>query len=263
MQNKNIFYYINILALDAPMIGVSWYIYFSKYSNDSYFNNLNCLILFTSIWLGYALDRLLDVRSRKIAELFSSRHKFCKNNEIILWKIWTLVFIFTIFLCLFTLNSENIFAGLVIVSIIALYNIVNQRFSNRGLPKEICVALIFSYGTNFFIEAPNKSINVINFGLLCFINCIIIAYKDKYEDRKAKFISWAHQLDSLTILIFITVSCIYFYISIGEIINPLLLTCLGCLALYSLSNYLSSAQFRLSTETIYILIPLLNIPFQN
>ena len=242
--------------MDAPIISIAWYLYFVQNSVEASFNSIHCIILGTSVWLGYMADRLFDIRSKKEAQLISLRHQFCKEHEFKLWILWLIILIPIAIFSLNTLNNDIFFVGFILITFILLYNCLNQYFSRKGFPKEICVAALFSYGTLFLVESPLKIEEFIHFTLICFLNCLILTHKEKQVDRLMDINSWTHSFNHRSINIIIALFCIYFLIAFQGIFNPFFATCLLCLALHT-KSHLNGEQFRTILESLYAIIPLL------
>ena len=249
--------YLNISAIDAPLISVSWYLYFVQKSAESSFNFNYCLILGLSVWLGYMADRLFDIRFTKEAHFASLRHQFCKKFESALWIFWAIVLTVTVFFSLSYLNSDKIFVGFTLVLFILLYNLLNQYFSQGKFPKEVLVSILFTYGTLFFLEGPLEINNFIHFFLICFLNCLIISNKDKQVDKLMGVRSWAHTFSHRSICVVMSLSCIYYLITFKGVMNPFFTTCLASTILHSVSHRITADKFRVTTETLYTLIPLM------
>ena len=259
MKSYPIWSYCSISALDAPLISIAWYLYFAQNSFNASLNTQHCLILGVSVWLGYMADRLFDIRFKKENQLTSLRHQFCKENEFKLWILWLIILIPIVIFSLNTLNNDKLFVGLTLILFILLYNFLNQYFSRKRFPKEICVAALFSYGTLFLIEEPFKIETFMHFTMICFLNCLILTHKDRPVDKLMGINSWTHPFSHRSISIIIALKCLYFLIVFKSIFNPFLILCIMCLALHHKSNYIGGEKFRVALELLYIAIPLLSI----
>ena len=257
MKSYPIWSYLSISAMDAPLISIAWYLYFAQNTFNTSLNTEHCLILGTSVWLGYMADRLFDCRLKKEVQLFSLRHQFCKENEFKLWILWLIILIPIVIFSLNALNSDKIFAGLILVLFILLYNCLNQYFSRKRFPKEICVAALFSYGTLFLIENPLKIEDFIHLALICFLNCLILTHKEKLVDKLMGINSWTHPFTYRSIFIIIALLCIYFLIALQGLFNPFFAICLLCLVLHAKSHHYDEERFRIILESLYAIIPLL------
>lgn len=256
MKYYPIWSYLSISGMDAPLISIAWYLYFAQNLLNTSLNTQHCLILGVSVWLGYMADRLFDIRFKKEAQLISLRHQFCKENEFKLWILWLIILIPITIFSLNTLNSDKIFAGLILILFILLYNYLNQCFSRKRFPKEICAAALFSYGTLFLIESPLKIEEFIHLTLICFLNCLILTHKEKQVDKLMGINSWTHPFTYRSIFIIIALFCIYFLITFQGIFNPFFATCLLCLVLHIKSHHIDKEKFRITLESLYAIIPL-------
>ena len=256
MKRYPIWSYLSISAMDAPLISIAWYLYFAQNLLNISLNIQHCLILGVSVWLGYMADRLFDIRFKKEAQLISLRHQFCKENEFKLWILWLIILIPITIFSLNTLNNDKIFAGLILILFILLYNCLNQCFSRKRFPKEICVAALFSYGTLFLIENPLKIEEFIHLTLICFLNCLILTHKEKQVDKLMGINSWTNPFTHRSIIIILALFCIYFLIAYQGRFNPFFAICLSCLALHIKSHHIDEERFRIILEFLYAIIPL-------
>ena len=248
--------YLSITAMDAPIISIAWYLYYAQDSFNPSLNLQHCLILGVSVWLGYMADRLFDIQFKKEAKLISLRHQFCKENEFKLWLLWLIILAPITIFSSYVLNSDKLFAGLILILFILLYNCLNQYFSQKRFPKEICVAALFSYGTLFLIEGPFKIEGFIHFTLICFLNCLILTHKEKQIDKLMGINSWTHPFNHRSIIIIIALFCIYFLIAFQGLFNPFFAICLLCFALHIKSDHIDEERFRIILESIYTIIPI-------
>lgn len=249
--------YLSITAMDAPIISIAWYLYFAQNSFNSNLYIQNCLILGVSIWLGYMADRLFDIRLKEEFQLISLRHLFCKENELKLWILWLIVLLQITIFSLNKLNNDKIFVGLMLILFTLLYNCLNQYFSKNRFPKEICVSILFSLGTLFLIEGPFKIKEFIHFTLICFLNCLVLTYKEKHVDKLMGVDSLTHAFTHRSIIVIIALFCLYFLAFFQGIFNPFFAICILCLALHIKSYKINRELFRIIIESAYAIIPLL------
>ena len=169
-----------------------------------------------------------------------------------MWVIWAFVLTITVFLSLYSLNSDKIFVGFIFLLIILLYNFINQFYSKLNLPKEVFVSIIFTYGTLFFTEDPLEISKFINFASICFLNCLIINNKDKQVDKLMGVRSWANTLSHEMISGLIVLCCIYYLITFKGIMNPFFTTCIVGMILHSVSNHIAADKFIVIIESFYL-----------
>lgn len=246
--------YLSISAIDAPLISVAWYAYFVQKTQISDLNIAHCLILGCSVWLGYMADRLFDINFKKEAQFISLRHQFCRQYEPILWTLWATILTFTVILSLNILNSDKIVLCFILILFISLYNLLNQYFTQKKFPKEIFIAALFAYGTLFLIEGPMNINYLLNFCLICFLNCLVINYKEKKVDKLMGVNSLTHLFSHRFILIIISLSCIYYLISFQSIFNPFAILCLINIVLHNTSKYIDTEHYRVINESLYALV---------
>lgn len=176
----------NVLGLDAAAIAMAWMGVFAAYSEGNPPDAATYLVLGLSVWLTYLADRLLDVQNRPMHRLLSKRHRFAKRNRILLWRLWLLVLLFAFALAVFRLNPTQLWKGTILLCVCLAYTVLNQLLSKAYFPKEIFVAGIFAAGTQIFITGANMGPPVLLFGLLCLINCLLIAEKEKAVDARLR-----------------------------------------------------------------------------
>ena len=256
MKRYPIWSYLNITSMDAPMISVAWHLYFCQNAGLTGFEISNYIILCASVWLGYMADRLFDVRQKKSYELFSSRHKFCKDYESKLWILWLIIFIVTVTFSLNILKSDKFVVCFILMLFIALYNYLNFKFSQKKFPKEICVASLFSYGTLILIEKPFALDEFLHFALICFLNCLILTHKNRCADIKMNMNSWSHRFSHQSISMITVLIGIFFIIVLKNLENPFILSCLACLLIHTLFKDINDENFRFALESAYIFIPI-------
>ena len=179
----------NILAIDTALIAILWQLSLARVLNTE-IDWAASAVLGLSVWLTYVADRLLDVRSREKAALFSLRHQFAKRYRQALWYIWFVLLAMNLLLAmqLTVLQLKN---GSLLLIFCLLYTASNQKLSRYFYPKEICVALIYAGGVIIFMPVafPLSFFGV--FALLCLLNCLMIGAREKVIDAKMRIHSVA------------------------------------------------------------------------
>jgi len=174
----------NILAIDTALIAILWQLSLARVLNVE-IDWAASAVLGLSVWLTYVADRLLDVRSREKAALFSLRHQFAKRYRQALWYVWFILLAMNLFLAtkLTVLQLKN---GSLLLIFCLLYTASNQKLSRHFFPKEICVALIYAGGVIIFmpVACPLGFFGV--FTLLCLLNCLMIGAREKVIDAKMR-----------------------------------------------------------------------------
>ena len=179
----------NILAIDTALIAILWQLSLARVLNAE-IDWVAAAVLGLSVWLTYVADRLLDVRSREKAALFSLRHQFAKRYRQALWYVWFVLLAINLLLAmqLTVLQLKN---GSLLLIFCLLYTASNQKLSRYFFPKEICVALIYAGGVIIFMPVafPLSFFGV--FALLCLLNCLMIGAREKVIDAKMRIHSVA------------------------------------------------------------------------
>ena len=122
-------------------------------------------------------------------------------------------------------------------------------------PKEIIVSGIFAHGTLFFLYNPLNYNDFANLSLICLLNCLVIAHRERQIDLRMKVSSLAHILSHNNITLMIILSFLYFSITLPSIITPFSVICIIILTLHKISNHLHEEYFRLLVDGIYALVP--------
>jgi len=254
MQRIQIWQWPNILALDAALIAVVWQAVFAKLFG------MQCtlssqIVLGLSVWLTYMADRLFDVAQREPDQLQSYRHRYAKQYAHRLWLVWGMLLIANSAIAVFGLTSEQMLNGFVLLAFCLAYTALNQRFSGKFFPKELCVALIFAAGViifllpNTFLWQPSMA-----FALLCLINCLIIGKKEHHVDAALRTRSLAGI--SATYIIPLEIACAVLVSLQDEAFKlPAILTLTALIMLHATQKRLLVEHFRVLADSSLILGP--------
>ncbi|MGC6456560.1 MAG: hypothetical protein ACON46_08570 [Coraliomargaritaceae bacterium] len=166
------------MSLDAPTIAVIWQLSIAETTNLP-INTGASGVLFLSVWLTYAADRLFDARKHPLEVLQTARHKWAKRNHVILWRIWFFVLFLNVLLAVLFLESWQLKQGIWLLSASLLYTLLNQTMSQYWFPKEAFVGVIFSAGVLIFLPITQLLDYLVVNSTVFFANCLIISYKDK------------------------------------------------------------------------------------
>lgn len=183
----------NILSIDAAGIALAWLWAFAHSFDRSLHLGAYC-ILGASAWLVYVADRLLDVAPRRPEQLLSQRHRFAKAYMRPLWALWGAVALADLALACTALSAYQLRHGWVLLGAALLYTLLNQKFSKRCFPKEICVALIYAGGVIVFLNGHLPWWPAFSFALICCINCVQIGIQERSIDRALEVDSLARHL---------------------------------------------------------------------
>ncbi len=179
--------WIHLLSLDAILVGWVWQSIFSEISGHqgTYSERL---ILGGAIGLAYVADRLIDCLTIDTNQPSTERHKLYRKH----WKVflipWALLFTFMVTHAYQVLDPAVFVSGVGLVVLINLYYLLvrlARSYLFLGAAKEILTATIFTVGVSFFslhgkgVESMSLITPQIAFGLLCFINLLMISQRDK------------------------------------------------------------------------------------
>ena len=185
----------NVLAIDACAIALAWlWVFADAQSAQLSFTAYTVLAL--SVWLTYLADRLFDAARRKEAQLLSTRHRFAKRNMRTLWLIWVFALLVNILIATTGLSQPQLGKGFALLLVCLTYTGFNHFLSKRFFPKELLVAFIFAGGSQVFLPEPTEWASVTSYILLCLINCLMIAWKEKSVDALLQVRSLTSVLDS-------------------------------------------------------------------
>lgn len=173
----------NILGLDAAAIAMAW-LWMLAESSGQKLHIASYLVLGLSVWLIYLADRWLDARKCPPEQLLSARHRFSKTYSVPIAVGWCLLLLINIGLALRHLEPWCFHRGLILLAVAASYTYLNQMWSRRFFPKEIAVALIFTAGPQVFLPLPTPWNTLGAWFMLCLLNCLLIAYRERAIDAK-------------------------------------------------------------------------------
>ncbi len=182
------------LSLDAPVVAVLWQRLFAR-SMKTPLSAAATAVLAMAVWLLYVFDRILDSFSATPSEGEAPRHQFYRRHRLgFLWSV-PVVLIGASWLALTQLNRKTLLGGLLLILAIGVYFYavhLRQPKSERKLPKELMVALIFAVGTCFPIWEqlqggwPRMLAGWLIFGFLCWVNCAVIEFSEWRTARPAE-----------------------------------------------------------------------------
>lgn len=218
----------NILALDAALVAAIWlWVFAEKQSAEP--GMTAYVVLALSVWLTYLADRLFDVSPREERQLLSARHRFAKHRGRLLWLIWVAILVLNIALAMTGLSQAQLIKGFVLLFLCLTYTGLNQLLSKKFFPKELVVALIFAGGTQVFLPAHTEWPLLSGLILLCLINCLMIAWKEKSVDAMLQVRSLSSALSERWIYHLLAVGTgLAFFSSVGitALLPPTLALCL-------------------------------------
>lgn len=193
-----------LLSLDAPLIAVLWQLLLVRLSGvrlDLYHH----LILALAVWLLYVADRWWDALELEPHKLHTQRHRFHARHRWTFLALWLTVLASSLMLVFAELSSRELILGFLLLAACLLYLLSVQRYkgATRYVPKELQIALLFPLGVGLFTLAQ-PGVNWLSLvlplallGTLAFINCGLIAVRERDIDHAQAQPSLAQQLPGL------------------------------------------------------------------
>lgn len=167
--------WLTFLSLDAPLVAVAWQALIAKesgYQNSWY----HTLIVFMSVWLGYAADRWFDnFKSRRPS---SEQHQFYAKHSSKVFVAWIIVLGASITLSFTYLDSHELRNGFVLMALAISYTLFAQKarkLKYYSLLKPLFTALLILGSAVLFIPLSERSwIPLLCIWLLFTSNCLYI-----------------------------------------------------------------------------------------
>lgn len=243
----------NVLALDAALIAVLWQAALACAIGVS-LSTLAYLVLGCSVWLSYTADRLFDVAHRSPSALLSVRHRFAKRHRILLWQLW--VGVLSVNLIAATqLSGTQLGQGSVLLLLCLLYTYLNQKFSRRYFPKELCVALIYASGIAILLPTTPPFTFLGLFAYLCWLNCLVIAKKESTVDARLEIYSMASSLHARNLAPLIALGA-FAALLVGSPLGGALVASFALLGLVQVGRkQLPTEVFRVLVDSALLLAP--------
>jgi len=191
-----------VLSLDAPAVAIGWQWLFGRISGAA-IGWHHHVILGSAVWLAYAADRWIEGWLVQPDKIRTKRHAFYQRRRWPVMIAWMLVLTTATGTAWRWLLPSEFDAGLIVLGPVLLY-LLSHQLAHRNhpwrVPKEICVALLFTAGTSCFILAQDESllmpllIPLLLFAGLCLTNCALISVWESEVDREHGQTSLALQL---------------------------------------------------------------------
>lgn len=167
--------WLTLLSLDAPLVAIAWQALLSK-SGESQQSWHHYLIVFLSVWLGYAADRWFD--NLKAKRTGSEQHCFYQKYQRPVLAIWILILASAIILSVATLSASEITRGLGLMLVSIAYTAFAQfgrrlriyPFAKGALTSFLILAASLLFQAS--IEIPLLAILPVWFLFLA--NCLLI-----------------------------------------------------------------------------------------
>lgn len=245
----------NVLALDAALVAVGWQQWLSGGTGLA-----PGLVLGLSVWLTYTGDRWLDMRKLPWERIMTARHRFAKRWQKELLIIWLAVLVMTVAIAIAGLSRQQFGYGLALLLVCIAYTWLIQR--RRRIPKETLVALIMTAGVVLFLGEKTANWGtmgaLLGFFLLCFANCVLIAWRECDIDRVMVRDSLALRDRQAKA---VADTCLLWVIGIGVVLlvfgyRSAAMLCVCALALYAIGKdggRIGPERFRVLADGILLL----------
>ncbi len=238
---------INLLSLDAVMVGLTWQLIFTLEFLNRFPHAIESLIIGITIWLAYTADRILDSWNLETNLPHTSRHYFHHQFRTPMCCFWTIALGFDVILIASFTHTVQIQWGLVCLLFVLLYLLNSQKNIRalRAIPKEAQAGFIFAFGVSLVcwpaapqqIAGPLFSATLVT-GVLFSINCATVAYWERQLDEAQTFFAWTSGSNTtLTPIAFafgleltLTLAMLYFAL-LDTFITNCLLSSTSCLAI--------------------------------
>lgn len=178
------------LSLDAPLVAMLWQALFARKIGVS-LGWHDPTLIGLAVWIIYAADRWIEGWRLDPGTVQTHRHQFYIRHRWPVFAAGLAAIIATTVIGVTCLDGREFKAGFVLLIPTVLYLFSHQlvhRHHPLRLPKELCIAAIFSLGCALApavlapAQIPALIIPAILFGLLCFANCALIASWEKEVD---------------------------------------------------------------------------------
>ncbi|MFI5335594.1 MAG: hypothetical protein ACHQ5A_02340 [Opitutales bacterium] len=183
--------WLTVLSLDAPLVALAWQGAFARALGvDLGWHHR--YILGASVWLAYVADRWIEGWRLAPGQIRTQRHWFYQQWRWLIAVPWLIVLTTALQLSLVRLTRSELSAGFLMLAPVLAYLLSHQllhRESAWRLPKELCVALLFTGGAVCFPAADRFpalagiATGLLCFGLLCFADCALISLWENEVDQ--------------------------------------------------------------------------------
>jgi hypothetical protein len=180
-----------VLSLDAPAVALLWQWLLARVAPMplAWFH---AFILGAAVWLVYAADRWIEGWRLVPEQVLTQRHWFYLRWRWPVFAVWLVVAATGLTAAFTQLRSREIAAGFIVLAPVLIYLLSHQlvhRDHPWRVPKELCVALLFTAGASCFqiADAPGAVrvlfIPLALFAGLCLANCALISFWETEVDR--------------------------------------------------------------------------------
>lgn len=151
------------------------------------------VILAAAVWLAYSADRWIEGWRIPREEVQTRRHLFYQHHRWTTFSLWLALLVSSIALSWLRLTVSEFKAGFILFGPVVIY-LLSHQFLHRQhplrVPKELCVALLFTAGIAIFtlvqlsVDFHHGGVILMLFGLLCFADCALISIWEDEVDRQ-------------------------------------------------------------------------------
>jgi hypothetical protein len=180
-----------VLSLDAPAVALVWQLTLARVARAPLAWR-HVVVLTSSVWLAYVLDRWIEGWRLSPEQLRTQRHTFYQRWRWPVAVVWSVLLIGDLTIASTQLTSREWIGGLLLLAPVVLYLLSHQWIHRRHpwrVPKEVCVAALFGGGVAVFLLAPAPGLlprlvmPLTLFTLLCFVNCTLISSWEREVDE--------------------------------------------------------------------------------
>ncbi|HEY1848055.1 MAG TPA: hypothetical protein VGG37_02560 [Opitutaceae bacterium] len=198
-----------MMSLDAPAVAVLWQAILGRTASEPA-RPAEAFVLGSSVWLAYCGDRWLEAWRLEPGKILTHRHRFHLEHRWALALAWVAVLAADLAAAFGGLSRRQIRWGLILLALVVTYLFSHQLIHRRTawrIPKEFCVAFLFSAGASLFAAARSADALVLMavplalFALLCLSNCSLIAFWEHDVDASHGETSISHQLGGISALV--------------------------------------------------------------
>lgn len=186
----------NWLSLDAPLIAVTWQSMVacsltpSGAAEPPAVGCAPCVVLFLTVWLIYAGDRLLDARRLDLGGEVAERHRFAGRWAAVLWPLWWTLLAVDLVVAINGLDRSIWGPGAAVLGCVTAYAIVvhGPLPWRRQVPKELIVGAVFAVGTCLPVVARRFDSpvwwTITMLAGLFVLNCLCVAAAQQRADQR-------------------------------------------------------------------------------
>jgi|TARA_B110000495_G_C23038070_1_gene620873 hypothetical protein len=176
MEKKRVPWWLwpNLLSLDAPLVALAWAWMFSKAWGVRSLPWELWVTLGVSVWIVYALDRIIDARRSIDPGDLETRHRFHKKYAKVFMAGIFLGGLWCIHSVLFSLAQTVLQYGLFVILCSGVYfalTLNRPRSGHAGIGKNLVAGLTFAYGASAGVHAYSP---ILPFGDMVFSSEVLL-----------------------------------------------------------------------------------------